>query len=263
MNQDFAETCGQEIFGVCPECQAPNKLKICSTKSRSCRLECQVSHEGYRCVVDRPAFHQRPALREVAPTFSPRTGVACWSSYFFPKSSVTGGNDEFFAKNRSCRLECQVFHESYRCPLERLVLHQRPASSGEAFTFSPETSIAGWCYPSTPPSFAGTPTLLPYGALAFVRSTPTVPTDPAPSAPYGVWGFAVSAPPASLGRPPARRPACLVPSTTGHTPTRLAFSGVSVTSNTPSLGVRPRLSPHPGHDDWNPGQRGFQFLCLQ
>jgi len=59
----------------------------------------------------------------------------------------------------------------------------------------------------------------------------------------------------------SRRPACLVPLTTGHTPTCLAFSGVSVTSHTPSLEVRPRLSPHPGHDDWNPGQRGFQFTC--
>jgi hypothetical protein len=58
-------------------------------------------------------------------------------------------------------------------------------------------------------------------------------------------------PPTSLPRPLS----------TGHTPTRLAFCGVSVTSRTPSLGVRPRLSPHPGHDDWNPGQRGFLCVC--
>ena len=31
----------------------------------------------------------------------------------------------------------------------------------------------------------------------------------------------------------ARQPACLVPLTTGHTPSRLAFSGVSVTLHTP------------------------------
>jgi hypothetical protein len=62
---------------------------------------------------------------------------------------------------------------------------------------------------------------------------------------------------------PSRQPACLVPWTTGYTPACLASCGVSVTSHTPSLGVRPRLSPHPGHDDWNPGQLGFRPFCMQ
>ena len=158
----------------------------------------------------------------------------------------------------------------------------------------------------SPPSFAGTPTLLPYGVFASVLSTHPIWTGSPPSSPHGVRGFAVSAPPASLrcplfclmvclrpfrahpvsavlhllrlivsgdslrahspaslGRPPARRPACLVPLTTGYTRSRLASCGVSVTSHTPSLEVRPRLSPHPGHDDWNPGQRGFQFAYMQ
>ena len=117
---------------------------------------------------------------------------------------------------------------------------------------------------STLPSFAEMPALLRYGVFAFVQSTPPASTVPRPSSPHGLWGFAVSTLPSFAGTPPARRPACLVPLTTGYTRSCLALiSGVSVTSHTPSLGVRPRLSPHPGHDDWNPGQLGFQFICLQ
>jgi hypothetical protein len=70
-------------------------------------------------------------------------------------------------------------------------------------------------------------------------------------------------PPASLGRPPV--PSDQPASSLGplHTPTCLAFCGVSVTFRTPSLGVRPRLSPQAAHDDWNPGQRGFQSFYVQ
>jgi len=69
----------------------------------------------------------------------------------------------------------------------------------------------------------------------------------------------MSTPPASLGPRPCPPTYLPRPLFTGHTPTRLAFCGVSVTSHTPSLGVRPRLSPRAAHDDWNPGQLGFRY----
>jgi len=84
------------------------------------------------------------------------------------------------------------------------------------------------------PSLAETPALLPYDALASVVSTAPISTDSPPSSPHSVLRCAMSTLPSFAGTPArARRPACLVPLTTGHTPTCLAFSGVSVTSHTP------------------------------
>jgi hypothetical protein len=112
-------------------------------------------------------------------------------------------------------------------------------------------------------SFAGTPALLPYGALAFVRSTPSlgrpctffalrclgVRYEHTPS-----FAGTPTLPPTSLPRPFDHWIHSLVP--------RSYQRGFSDLPHS-LLGVRPRLSPHPGHDDWNPGQLGFQFLCMQ
>jgi hypothetical protein len=123
------------------------------------------------------------------------------------------------------------------------------------------TQATRWGHKRLDHSFAGTPTLLPHDVLASVLSTPSIWTGSPPSSPLGVSGSAVSTLPSFAGTPArALRPACLVPLTTEHTPTCLASCGVSVTSHTPSLGVRPRLSPQAAHDDWNPGQLGFQSL---
>ena len=164
------------------------------------------------------------------------------------------------ASDRKVRI-CSTKGRSYM--LVHLVLHQRLPLPAGAPSFTPQSSFACWSATAQPPSFFGTPTFLPHVARVSVLSTHPILTRPPPCSPYGVMAFVVSTPPASLGPHPPANLACLVPLTTAYTPTRLAFCGVSVTSHTPSLGVRPRLSPRAAHDDWNPGQLGFQFLYVQ
>jgi hypothetical protein len=136
----------------------------------------------------------------------------------------------------------------------------------------------------TYPVLTRSPHSSPYGVMAFAVSTPPSFERPPPSSLHGIWGFAVSTPPVSPGGPlfclvmsrspllsprsfagtPSRPPTCLPRPFDhrihSHTPRfERGFSDLPHSL----LGVRPRLSPHPGHDDWNPGQRGFQTSCLQ
>jgi hypothetical protein len=119
--------------------------------------------------------------------------------------------------------------------------------------------------------------------LSVLRTYPVLTRSPH-SSPYGGMASVVSTPPVSPGGPlfclvMSRSPLLSPPSFTG-TPSRPPTCLPRpfdhwIHSHTPRfergfsdlphslLGVRPRLSPHPGHDDWNPGQRGFQTSCLQ
>jgi len=116
-----------------------------------------LSAKDQRCVAERPAFQQRPALREVAPTFSSRTAVTCWIAYFF-------------FKDRRCRLVPSK-HPPCFAGTPTLVHHDVVASVRSTHPVSTGSSP---CSPygvlaftvSTLRSFAESPTLLPYDVLA-------------------------------------------------------------------------------------------------
>jgi len=129
------------------------------------------------------------------------------------------------------------FPKDHRYRLERLTFHQEPPLRPRAPSFSPRVEVARWSvqfytrdqrrkverliFHQRPPLQAGTTKAPPKFAVA-----PT-------SLPYGDKAFVVSTPPASLGPHPPANLACLVPSTTGYTPSCLASCGVSVTLRTP------------------------------
>jgi hypothetical protein len=85
-------------------------------------------------------------------------------------------------------------------------------------------------------------------------------TPRAPGLALHLPGCAASSFPGTPAHPPTSLPRPFDHWTHSHTPRFMrGFSDLAHSR----LGVRPRLSPHPGHDDWNPGQLGFRPFCKQ
>jgi len=185
-------------------------------------------------------------------------------------------SDNLFDLKRRYMLRRKVLHQElpfggwsnpfsskdWRCRTERLFFSAKTSIAGLSASFPPKPRVAGWSHRSTQPQLRWDPPLLPYDALASVPSPPQSRQTLHLLRLMVSWGSLRPHSPASLGpHPPADLPASsLVHWAHSHTPRFLrGFSDLPHSL----LGVRPRLSPHPGHDDWNPGQLGLQFSCVQ
>ena len=176
-----------------------------------------------RYMLRRKVLHQKLAIGAGAMPFPAMSGVAERSAYFF-------------SKDQHCRLKRQLPTKAQGCGLEP-PKHTPPALLGRPLF----CHMMPWRPFRAPPQSRQFSTFFTSWCLGVrCERTPQLRWDP-------------TRPPTSLPRPFDHW-------AHSHTPRFLrGFSDLPHSL----LGVRPRLSPHPGHDDWNPGQLGLQFSCVQ